>query len=216
MEAAATIVLSIAVLVGLSYFLILNKPPSHRRALWKTLPVSLLALYALVMEAPHLMVAGLAFSALGDAFLAYEGERNFIGGLASFLIAHLAYGALFYQIGDVGLVAAEAWRMVAAVVAVLLAVALVGFLWRAAGELAPAVFAYASAIAGMAVLSLGVSAVAVFAGAVLFMSSDAVLAVETFKMTKDHPLRRLAARYVWASYFGSQVILTLSVVAIAS
>lgn len=216
MEILATIVLALAVLIGLSYFAILPKPASHRRALWKTLPVSLLALYALLMEAPQLMVLGLVLSALGDTFLAYEGEKNFMGGLSSFLLAHIAYGALFYEIGDFRILTGETWRLVAAGIAVVLAIVLVAYLWRPAGRLALAVLAYATAIAAMAILSLGVPPVAVFVGAALFLSSDAVLAVETFRMEKSHPLRRLAALYVWASYFAAQVVLTLAVVAIAS
>lgn len=216
MEIFATIVLALAVLIGLSYFAILPKPAGHRRAMWKTLPVSLLALYALLMEAPDLLVLALALSALGDAFLAYEGEKNFMGGLSSFLLAHIAYGALFYEIGDLRFLTHETWRLAAAGLSVALAVLLVAFLWRPAGRLAPAVLAYATAIAAMAILSLSVPSVAVFAGAALFLSSDAVLAVETFKMEKSHPMRWLAALYVWASYFAAQVVLTLAVVAIAS
>lgn len=216
MEIFATIVLALAVLIGLSYFAILPKPACHRRALWKTLPVSLLALYALLMEAPDLLVLALALSALGDAFLAYEGEKNFMGGLSSFLLAHIAYGVLFYEIGDLRFLTDETWRLAAAGLSVALAVLLVAFLWRPAGRLAPAVLAYATAIAAMAILSLSVPSVAVFAGAALFLSSDAVLAVETFKMEKSHPMRWFAALYVWASYFAAQVVLTLAVVAIAS
>ncbi|PJI39734.1 MAG: hypothetical protein CTR54_17955 [Rhizobium sp.] len=216
MEILATIVLAFAVLIGLSYFAILPKPASHRRALWKTLPVSLLALYALLMEAPDLLVLALVLSALGDAFLAYEGEKNFMGGLSSFLLAHIAYGVLFHEIGDFRILTGETWRLVAAGLAVVLAVVLVAYLWRPAGRLAPAVLAYATAIAAMAILSLGVPPVAVFAGAALFLSSDAVLAIETFRMEKSHPMRWLAALYVWASYFAAQVVLTLAVVAFAS
>ncbi len=216
MEMFATIVLALAVLIGLSYFAILPKPASHRRALWKTLPVSLLALYAFLMEAPDLMVLGLVLSALGDAFLAYEGEKNFMGGLSSFLLAHIAYGVLFHEIGDLRILTGETWRLVAAGLAIVLAIGLVVYLWRPAGRLAPAVLAYATAIAAMAILSLGVPPVAVFAGAALFLSSDAVLAVETFRMETSHPLHRAAALYVWASYFAAQVVLTLAVVAFAS
>lgn len=216
MEMFATIVLALAVLIGLSYFAILPKPASHRRALWKTLPVSLLALYAFLMEAPDLLVLALALSALGDAFLAYEGEKNFMGGLSSFLLAHIAYGALFYEIGDLRILTGETWRLAAAGLSLALAVLLVAYLWRSADRLAPAVLAYATAIAAMSILSLGVPPIAVFVGAALFLSSDAVLAVETFKMEKSHPMRWLAALYVWASYFTAQVVLTLAVVAIAS
>lgn len=216
MEILATIVLAFAVLIGLSYFAILPKPASHRRALWKTLPVSLLALYAFLMEAPDLLVVGLVLSALGDAFLAYEGEKNFMGGLSSFLLAHIAYGVLFHEIGDLRILTGETWRLVAAGLAVVLAIVLVVYLWRSADRLAPAVLAYATAIAAMAILSLGVPPVAVFVGAALFLSSDAALAVETFRMEASHPLRRVAAHYVWASYFAAQVVLTLAVVAFAS
>lgn len=216
MEMFATIVLALAVLIGLSYFAILPKPASHRRALWKTLPVSLLALYAFLMEAPDLLVLALVLSALGDAFLAYEGEKNFMGGLSSFLLAHIAYGVLFYEIGDLRILTGETWRLAAAGLSLALAVLLVAYLWCPAGRLAPAVLAYATAIAAMAILSLGVPSVAVFVGAAFFLSSDAVLAVETFRMEKNHPLRRVAALYVWASYFAAQVVLTLAVVVIAS
>ncbi len=216
MELPAMVVLALALVAGLSYFAILPRPAGHVRAIWKTLPVALLAFYAFLMEAPALLVLALVLSALGDAFLAYEGEKNFIGGLSSFLLAHIAYGALFFTIGDLGSVASETWRLVAAIISVVLAVALIVYLWRPAARLAPAVLAYATAIAAMAVLSLGVPPVAVFLGAALFLSSDAVLAIEVFKMETTHPWRRPAALYVWASYFAAQLVLTLALVAIAS
>jgi uncharacterized membrane protein YhhN len=50
------------------------------------------------------MVAGwrhLALSALGDAFLAHEGDAAFLGGLGSFLAAHILYAVLFIvSVGD--------------------------------------------------------------------------------------------------------------------
>lgn len=216
MEVFATIILSVAVIAGLSYFAILPGPPNHRRAVWKTLPVLLLAVYALIMDAPVLLVLALLLSALGDAFLAYPGERNFMGGLASFLLAHVAYTVLFLMIGHLGFLLDEPVRLAAAALLVVLAAGLVVLLWRSAGRLAPAVLAYASVIVAMAILSLSVPAVVVFAGAALFLSSDIVLAIHTFRMDERHPLRGLASIYVWASYFAAQLVLTLSLVAIAS
>ncbi len=216
MEVFATIILGVAVVAGLSYFVILPGPPSHRRVVWKTLPVLLLALYAFLMDAPVLLVLALLLSALGDAFLAYPGERNFMGGLASFLLAHVAYSVLFLMIGHLGFLLDEPVRLAAAALLVVLAAGLVVLLWRPAGRLAPAVLAYASVIVAMAILSLSVPAVVVFAGAALFLSSDIVLAIHTFRMDESHPLRGLASIYVWASYFAAQLVLTLSLVAIAS
>ena len=46
---------------------------------------------AVVENGPLLLFAALALSAVGDAFLSREGDRAFLGGLASFLAAHLAY-----------------------------------------------------------------------------------------------------------------------------
>src|SRR5262245_48063518 len=37
----------------------------------------------------------LALSLLGDVFLMYEGDRAFVGGLASFFLAHLAFICAF-------------------------------------------------------------------------------------------------------------------------
>lgn len=216
MEVFATIILCVAVVAGLSYFAILPRPPSHRRAVWKTLPVLLLAVYAFLMDAPVLLVLALVLSALGDAFLAYPGEKNFMGGLASFLLAHVAYAVLFLVVGHLGFLAGEPVRLGAVVLLVVLAACLVAYLWRPAGRLAPAVLAYASVIVAMAMLSLGVPALVVFAGAALFLSSDIVLAIETFRLDESHPLRPAAAIYVWASYFAAQLVLTLSLVAIAS
>ncbi|GEO86306.1 MULTISPECIES: lysoplasmalogenase [Alphaproteobacteria] len=215
-EVLAAITLALAALAGLTYFAILPKPSGHVRAVWKTLPVSMLALYAFLMNAPSPLVMALVLSALGDAFLAYDGKHNFAAALVSFLIAHVAYGWLFFMFGDRALVVAEIWRLGAAIVSVALVIALVAYLWRSAASLAPAVLAYATAIASMAVLSLSMPSLVVFAGVALFLSSDAVLSVQTFKMERTDPLWPFAAFYVWASYFGAQVGLTIALVALTA
>ena len=61
----------------------------------KTLAVGLLAVLVVVEDGPLLLVAALALSAVGDAFLSRDGDKAFLGGLASFLAAHLVYIALF-------------------------------------------------------------------------------------------------------------------------
>ena len=49
-----------------------------------------------------LLTIALGFSALGDAFLANKGERNFLFGLGAFLLAHLAYTGLFVSSAEFG------------------------------------------------------------------------------------------------------------------
>ncbi|TIS81761.1 MAG: lysoplasmalogenase, partial [Mesorhizobium sp.] len=81
------------------------------RSAAKTLAVALLAALAVMQGSPPLLVAALALSAAGDAFLSQDGEKAFLAGLASFLAAHVAYVALFLNAGGgIGLLTAESWR----------------------------------------------------------------------------------------------------------
>ncbi len=82
------------------------------RSAVKTLAVALLAVLAFVENGPLLLVrrAG-ARARCGDAFLSRDGDRAFLAGLASFLVAHLVYIALFLcSGGGVRRSQAEPWR----------------------------------------------------------------------------------------------------------
>ncbi len=69
------------------------------RSAAKTLAVAMLAVLAFMQGGPLLLVAALALSAVGDAFLSRDGEKAFLGGLASFLAAHILYVPLFLRSG---------------------------------------------------------------------------------------------------------------------
>ena len=207
MAVPGTLSLLLSVLLGLFYFVVLPRPASHFRAILKTLPVMLLAGHAWFTQSEGLLVVALALSALGDAFLAYKGERAFMAGLVSFLLAHIAYGALFVSLSEFPGTFAETWRVIAAVISIAFIVLFVGSLRGPAGKLAPAVFVYGLAILAMALLSLAVPSAAVFVGAALFMSSDAVLSIQTFVMGPSNRWSGIASYYVWGSYFAAQCIL---------
>ena len=86
-------------------------PQSLARSAAKTLAVAMLAVLAALQGGPLLLVVALALSAVGDAFLSRDGEKAFLGGLASFLVAHIVYIALFLRSGGgLGLLGAESWR----------------------------------------------------------------------------------------------------------
>ena len=73
----------------------------------------------------------LALSALGDAFLSRDGDRAFLGGLASFLAAYLLYIGLFFTAGaGTDIILAEIWRAVVAAAMAVVAVVMIGLLWR--------------------------------------------------------------------------------------
>lgn len=148
-----------------------------------------------------LLLAGLAASLAGDVFLMLS-PKFFVPGLASFLVAHLFYIALFMQ--GVGLFP----RRSALVATLGVGAAMYAFLWLSglpAGLRVP-VGVYVVVIACMAAQAIGRAAVlgdgaarAVALGAVVFMLSDSLLALNRFVV----PLP-LASLWVLATYYIAQ------------
>lgn len=149
-----------------------------------------------------LLIAGLAFSLAGDVLLMLQGY--FIPGLVSFLVAHLCYIALFRQ-GVPWFPSGRALACTLAAGAVMYAILFPGL----GPVLQVAVAAYAVVIALMAAQAIGratvlrdPAAVAVAVGAVLFMLSDALLAINRFAT----PLP-LAQLWVLGTYYAAQLLI---------
>lgn len=150
----------------------------------------------------YLLMAGLAFSLVGDVFLMFPGR--FIAGLVAFLIAHLCYIALFKQ----GL----PWlpRRGALVATLGLGVAMYALLFASLGPvLKIAVAAYVVVIAVMAAQAIGraivlgdASSRAVAIGAGFFMLSDSLLALNLF--WRPIPLAPL---WVLSTYYVAQILI---------
>ena len=191
------------------YLYLVNKPVSVRRTSTKVLSIGLLAVLAYVTGGPALLIAALVLSALGDAFLAQRQEEPFfLAGLGSFLIAHVLYIALF--------ISAFSWTEFVSVSHGILAIGMIILaafalkkLWPVAGKMLPAVCAYTAAILLMGLVSLGVPIDYLFVGAVLFMVSDLTLAGELFLLSPNDSRRRFTTPFVWVTYYGAQVTLTL-------
>lgn len=99
--------LSAAMLYGLR----ISRPPDVLRMAFKATSTASLSLLCAPNGRPWLLVVALALCAVGDAFLAWPGERTFLFGLCSFLIAHIFYARLFLQFGGVTrLILGESWR----------------------------------------------------------------------------------------------------------
>lgn len=182
-------------------------PESKHRTLVKTAAVGLLAVPAMWIGAPWLLVAALLLSALGDAFLARDGERRFIAGLTSFLLAHIAYAWLFVERGGLPGSLGTAGMVIIG----LLALAVGAMLVRHAGELRLPVAVYALAIAAMGMTSVLLGGWVVF-GALMFMASDTLLGLEKFMLDPDSRYRRLTAPAVWILYYCGQVAISYGVV----
>jgi uncharacterized membrane protein YhhN len=186
------------------YLLLLNKAPALGRTVAKTMAVGALSGLAFHAGGPALLIVALALSALGDAFLAHEGEAAFLGGLGSFLAAHIAYAVLFIVSGP-GFADASVPGLLAMVV---FGVGMGTLMVRKAGALAVPVAAYVAAISVMGLGGVTLGGL-VLLGAVLFMASDAILGSEKFLMSEASSLRRLTSPAVWVLYYAGQLLITL-------
>jgi alkylglycerol monooxygenase len=156
----------------------------------------------------RLLLAALALSLLGDVFLMLPGL--FIPGLVSFLLAHLCYIALFRR--------GVPWFASKRALAITLgaAAAMYAFLFPGLDPvLKVAVAVYACVIALMAAQAIGratllrdPASICVAVGAVLFMLSDSLLAINKFAT----PLP-MAQFWVLATYYAAQLFIAHNAVA---
>jgi alkylglycerol monooxygenase len=154
-----------------------------------------------------LLVAALAFSLAGDCFLMFPGY--FIPGLVSFLVAHLFYVALFKQ--------GVAWLPSRSALAATLGFGAIMYAFIFNGldpVLKVAVAAYVIVIAVMAAQAIGRAlvlrdkhSVAVAVGAIFFMLSDSLLAVNKFAF----PLP-MAQFWILATYYVAQILIACNAV----
>ena len=151
-----------------------------------------------------LLIAALVASLAGDVFLMLPG-RYFIPGLASFLIAHLFYLALFRQ----GVPWFPSRRALIGTLAT--GAAMYAWVWGGLTDpvLKVAVAAYVSVISLMVAQAIGratvlrnTGAAAVALGACLFMLSDSLIAINRFVQALP-----LASLCVLTSYYLAQIVM---------
>ena len=210
-DANANATLIFSLVAAVIYAFTLGMAPTLARSAAKTLAVAMLAVLAALQGGPLLLVAALALSAVGDAFLSRDGEKAFLGGLASFLVAHIVYVALFLRSGGgLGLLGAESWRGAIALAMAVFAIVMLAALWRRVGPgLRVPIAVYVAAILAMGMSALTTSNVWLIGGAVLFMASDGLLATEKFLVAAISPHRIWMRFAVWALYYAAQLGITL-------
>jgi uncharacterized membrane protein YhhN len=180
----------------------------------KAIPILALAMVVATAEPPvsagyaRLVTVGLLLSAIGDVCLVWP--ERFTTGLTSFLLAHCAYLAAF-SLGAGRGDAAWPWLMgIGAAAAALLSV-----LWPHLGRVRGPVLLYVVVIAAMAwtaarrAVAPGTpapSGALALAGALVFMGSDSVLAVDRFARRF-----RPAHAVVMVTYYAAQTLIAGSV-----
>ena len=181
--------------------------PSNLRTLVKTISIGSLSLLSFRLGGPLLLTVALAFSALGDAFLANKGDRNFLFGLGAFLLAHLAYTGLFVTSLDFGSGLNENYRLVAAGVLVLIAVFVMRNLWPHLGAMRIPVILYVCAIMAMGIAASGLVQLLVIIGALMFMLSDIILSHELFVWKEGSHIRQYSPYFIWGFYWSGQALI---------
>ncbi len=186
---------------------------SNLSALLKVTPILLLIAYAALSHPrSKALVVALIFSAIGDALLALthfgpilEGDL-FLFGLGAFLLAHAWYIALFSR----NLEHAISPSRKLGIVLVILVLALALYvLWPQLGSMRLAVLIYALALDTMAITAQASRFPDIVAGgALLFVASDAMLAMDHFGHSFSN-----AGVLVWTTYYLAQLMITTGVVA---
>jgi len=199
---------AIAAALAALYLLRVSDPPGRTRTMIKMLSVAALALVALMGGGPILLVLALVSCAVGDAFLAQKSEASLQAGMAAFGLGHLLYIVLFVnQGGGVGFDGVRIGLQVAVLAATGL---LTRWLWPSLGAMRAPVAIYIVLVSVTALVSLGLpdSLWLVTVGALVFMTSDALLSGELFKLPADSPVRRWSAPAVWVLYWVGQAAIT--------
>lgn len=178
---------------------------SPRGASWpksvvKTASIGLLAVVAVMIGGPVLLILGMLLGAMGDYWLSRDGERAFLIGLVSFAFGHVFYIGLLLQFGAMPQV-----NLLTALM-IVFAVVMAWTLWPRAGALRLPVMGYVGIITVMGVLALGLPAslwIGMSAG-LFFVVSDTILACELFVMHRQTRARIVTSRMVWLTYYGAQ------------
>ena len=201
-------VLAGAIALGLLFwsFAFWHTESSWTRLVVKTGSTLLLAVFAWMVGGPKLLVAALALSAAGDAFLELDGANWLKPGMAAFFLGHVAYVVLFWGLPH----SARGWLVPVLQVALVVG----GFLyvrWLAPslGDMRIPVFAYSAIILlmGAMALRLDTAYLLVTVGALMFVASDMILATQLFGRPAGSPPNLAASLAVWGLYFFGQALI---------
>lgn len=194
---------------ALGYIISIPRLPYTGDFMIKSIPAVTLCIMALVYLpgiTGQTLALGFFFSAVGDTALSFEksegGEGWFIGGLGAFLIAHVCYMVAFFQHHVY-----QPGRLPVAIALILFAVVMAAVLWPRLGKLRLPVLVYIAVIMGMGIAASFNAAAGVWliVGAVLFMLSDSLIAVNKF--LREVPMAHLL---IMITYYSGQWLILMS------
>jgi len=194
---------SISLVFALLFLATLHLTPYPFAYLVKTVPILSLAVLAfrnIAATKGVLIGIGLLFSGCGDILLEIDGTGLFVYGLGSFLVAHLFYIAAFIRQP-----AFKRSQLPILIGIGVYGIAMGGLLFPRLGDMLIPVAAYLCII-----LAMGIAATVgstnhklVFTGAVLFILSDSLIAVNRFLAPVP-----LSGYLIMTTYYLAQVFIT--------
>ena len=200
------LVLGIFILVSALHLIGISMGNDNLRVITKPMiMLSLMIYYSVVVENEnHLYLAALFFCFLGDVFLIFNTELNFILGLVSFLIAHI----LFIVIVSKLLKKSTTIQKITALIpfAILFAGLMYVLKDNLGGMLIP-VIVYGATISAFGVVALlnyvtekSVINLVLFGGALFFIISDSTIAIGKFLQYEAYFPLLIMATYILAQY----------------
>jgi uncharacterized membrane protein YhhN len=155
------------------------------------------------------VTVALCFSWLGDVLLLFQGKYPdfFLFGLVAFLVAHIFYIVFFHKIKTIEKVSSRAWLLIPMVIYY---VVLISILYPHLGDMKIPVPIYGIVISFMLLLALHLLFIKnskagqwMVAGAILFIISDSVLAVNKFYRPFES-----AGVFIMLTYGFAQLLIT--------
>ncbi|MFB6611655.1 lysoplasmalogenase [Agromyces sp. NPDC056379] len=195
--------------VSALHLVLLYLGPAWSVTATKATLMPLLALAVVLLVRPFrppvpLLLAGIAFSWGGDVLLSFPGDGWFVAGLCSFLLAHVAYIALFLRMPRARR-RPPAWSYVYWAWMIVM----LGLLLPNAGVLAAPIVLYAAAI-GMMAMCASMHGRWVVLGGAFFIVSDSVLALGRFLPGYEFTAHDFV---VMSTYLAAQGLIAWGVVA---
>lgn len=198
--------------VSLLFILIEMNAGNNIAIINKALIMPLLAVILIINIRPSymrmdiLIIAGLFFSWAGDIFLELpDSEVMFVPGLASFLLAHVMYLTVFFTTKGKNYIILK--RSFLLLPVIIYGVVLIGYLYKSLGDMRLPVIVYAVVILTM--LSGAINRYnkvtsrsynLVLAGAILFVLSDSMIAVNKFSYSIPSARIFIMTTYIIAQY----------------
>ena len=127
------------------------------------------------------------------------------------MLRYLLYIGLFFTAGaGTDIILADIWRAVVAAVTAVVAMVMIGLLWR---RVKPAmrlpILVYVVGRVAMGMAALTTDSALIICGALMLIASDGLLATERFLVSAISPYRSSMRVAVWVLYYVAQLLVTL-------